>query len=292
MKNFSLWRPIGIVAVLAAVAALLLALLAPAQSAPALTTGCPAHVVNNAFRACYFRGLDPATTDRTRFLGSVQEASLGHPVPGRVYAINHDWGTGPVFDSVAPGNGGSSNDVSGTWRGRLFFPGGHYDVTVWSSGGVRVTVDDDVVLDEWSATDGGRFAAAVSPRHGYHQIVVTWNTPGGRSALLRLHWDRLPDVAHPVVSHIRIETFIVDRQDVCIAGDPWTSGTPMIVRNADGSPAEQWQIEDDRGLPVALPPSDPSLASYAQVACYSFGYTDEEKAAIRRDLAGFANLLS
>jgi hypothetical protein len=261
-------------------------LVAASTSSPA---NCAQPAPRNALRACYYRAAQPGR--RADFVGAVDEPSLGSPVPDRAYGLDHDWGVGPIFAGVAPGPA-PGDAVSASWQGVLRYPAGKYQVTLWSSGGVRLAVDGRNVVNQWGP-DGGRFGVALTLSAGYHLVQLTWYMPGGtgRPSLLRLHWDRLPTVPQSKASRVRVDVFVVTSQQTCIAGDPWVSGPQVVVHNADGSTERAWQVDDVRGLPLGFVPSDPALSQYPQVECYQFGYSPAQVNQIRSDVAGFRDLL-
>jgi PA14 domain len=247
---------------------------------------CPRAYPTGFFRACYFRGTRPGHG----FLGAVDEQPVGTPAPDRAFGLDHRWGYGPVFGGIVP-SAGPGNDVSAIWRGRLLFHGGNYHVTVWASDGVRLRVDGRQVLSEWRQQDA-RFGVALRLSGGYHRVEVAWFAAGrsGEQPRMQLHWDRLPAVATGTAARPVVEVFLIPQQDVCIAGDPWTSGPQVVVHNADGSTERAWQVDDDRDLPRALVPSDPTLSQFSQVECFSFGFSRTELRRIRGQVAGFAEL--
>ena len=253
---------------------------------PSARGGCDTRYAKDAFRVCYYAGADPAAGT---FLGAVTESSLGKPVADRAFGLDHDWSSEPVFGGIGPSTG---QDVSGVWRGRVFFAGGRYQLVLFTSDGARLFVDDRLVIDEWQLGDE-RFGASLDLHRGYHRIRIEWfgSATTWWSTVLRLHWDRVPVAKHPQVSPAVIDVFLLRRQDACIAGDPWTSGDAVRVYNPDGSVYRAWQVDDVRGLPRSLVPSDPALSSYAQVECFSFGFRAEEVAPAVAQIDEFADMI-
>lgn len=261
------------------VGAVLLGAIFFADDAQGARPGCDTRYTNNYFHVCFFSGVDPGTGE---YLGTEKEPKLGRPAPDRTYAINRDWGSGPIFDGIHA-------EISGVWRGRFNFIGGRYQFTVFTSDGVRMYVDEQLVLDEWETSEDV-FAVALELEKGYHKFRIEW-FEGNRtwwSAVLRVHWDKGPTVVDAKTSPVVIDVFMLTRQDVCIAGDPWTSGDPLNIYNADRTVYKSWQIENAQNLPRALKPSDASLATYPQVECFSFGLRPEEIAYARDEVSKFA----
>jgi hypothetical protein len=229
------------------------------------------------FRACYYQGTDPyqGTLIRTE-----EESTFSAPVPDRAFGIDHDWG------------GAVNQASSAIWRGRLYFNAGRYQFTMFGDG-TRLFIDEDLLLDQW-IPDGHwySFGTVIELTEGFHDIRVEWFAAGlsPGSTLVRLHWDRVPTAPEPhQVTPMVINVFLLKKQDVCIAGNPWVSGEPVAIYNPDGSFYRRWQQENE--LPRTLPPSDPSLHNYAQVECFSFGYLPDEIPPILKEVEGFANLI-
>ncbi len=265
-------RILPLVALAALVASALL-IRGEAQGAPT----CDTHYTRDFFHVCFFSGTDP---DTGAFLGTEDEVNLGSPAPDRTYAINRDFGLGPVF-------GGVSDNISGVWRGKVFFSGGRYQLTVFADDGVRLYVDSDVtpVINKWEvqgqnqAVPDQAYVIALELARGYHNVRVDW-FESIETASLRLHWDKVPTIAGAVGSTVIIDAFIVTRQDVCIAGDPPSGGQEFKIYNPDGSLYRSW---DANGL-LILPRSDPN----PEKECFSFGFRPDEITYVRDELAEFA----
>jgi hypothetical protein len=243
---------------------------------------CSTAFAKDFFKVCFYSGTAPGVG---QVLGSQSEATLPSPAPTRAYGIDRDWGSGPVFAGI-------TDDISGVWRGKFFFDGGSYLFTIFGDDGVRVFVDDQVqpVLEKWQ--DGfATYAVARQMDRRYHNIRVEWYERGG-AAQLRFHWDKAPPApAGAKVSPVVLDAFVVKRQDVCVAGNPYSSGEPFSVFNPDGTIARrsdgtalQWQ--QDAAL-TFLQPSDERRVGYSLVECFSFGFTDGEVAAIRNNFTAW-----
>ena len=256
------------------------------------SSGCDPAYPDGFFRACYFEGTDPYTA---ALLGREEESPLGAPVPERTFGIDHDWGNEPVFLGITPGTGGSENDISAIWRGRLYFKAGRYQFTTFARDGVRLFIDEQLLVDEWIPDEFWyRFGTVIELTEGFHNIRVEWFATGltPESTLLRLHWDRVPPPRGPAqVSPIVIDVFLLKKQDICIVGNPWVSGERVAIYEPNGSIYRAWQIEAAADLPRTLPPSDPSLHNYAQVECFSFSYPPGEIPGLRAAVEEFGHLI-
>src|SRR4030095_15059544 len=251
----------------------LLGVFSPSSEALTAPT-CDTHYTKDFFHACFFSGTDP---NAGQFLGTVNEPNVGSPAPDRAYGINRDYGSGPVF-------GGVSDNISGVWRGKFFFDG-RYLFTLFRDDGVRVYIDEQLVLDKWSNTGWATYTLGRQLARGYHNIRCEWYESSS-DAQLRLHWDKGPPVPPGAkVSPLVIDAFVVKRQDVCIAGNPWTSGTPFNIHNPDGSVYKSWQID---GAFTVFPQSDPACQTFPQWENFSFGFTPSEIANARSELNEWA----
>jgi hypothetical protein len=58
-------------------------------------------------------------------------------------SINYDWGSG------GPGNGVDTDNFSVLWTGRFAFSTGSYNFTATADDGIRVWVDENLIIDAW-----------------------------------------------------------------------------------------------------------------------------------------------
>ncbi|MBN1121934.1 MAG: S8 family serine peptidase, partial [Anaerolineae bacterium] len=94
--------------------------------------------------------------------------------------INLDWGSGAPFD------GWGSDEFSFRFERDVYFPGGDYHFEAHSDDGVRVYVDNNIVLDNW--WDGeNRPALTRNLSQGYHQVKVEYYENQG-DAYLSVWW--------------------------------------------------------------------------------------------------------
>ncbi|HEX7455975.1 MAG TPA: Ig-like domain-containing protein [Candidatus Nanoarchaeia archaeon] len=229
------------------------------------------------FHVCYFSGVDPAVGS---YLGGEDEAPLGSPVSNRVFAINHDWGAAPVF-------GGTGDSISGIWRGQLNFEAGTYQLSVFTDDGVRVYLDENLVIDRWDDS-AGAYATALTISSGHHNLRVEWYENTG-SAKLQFHWDKGPTIGSFTPQEAIIEVFILTSQQFCIAGEPWVSGDRFDIYNSDHTVSTSWRRDESVLTPKILKPSDPSLPTYDLVECFEMGFRPEELTYARQQIDAFAD---
>jgi len=98
--------------------------------------------------------------------------------------IDFDWGKGPVVLGM------DDDNFSARWTREADFKDDTYTFTVRSEGGVRVWVDDTLIIDEWDddGTDDKNVSADVDMTSGDHDIKVEYYNRDG-SASVKLTWD-------------------------------------------------------------------------------------------------------
>jgi hypothetical protein len=96
-------------------------------------------------------------------------------------AINYDWGNG------APAPGINADGFSARWTRYIDEPAGTYRFTAVSDDGIRVWIDNELIVNEWNdhavrTTNVDRTLSA-----GHHLITVEYYENGGQ-AVARLSW--------------------------------------------------------------------------------------------------------
>lgn len=132
-------------------------------------------------------------------------------------AINFDWGTG------SPGGGVNSDNFSVNWTAFVYFAEGNYNFHVTVDDGVRLWVDDQLLIDEWRDQPSTTFHASKYLGAGYHSIRLAYYERGG-FAVCKLWWDG----GAPPITEWRGEYY----------GNTWLGGSP-IVRN-DAAVSFDW----------------------------------------------------
>ena len=129
----------------------------------------PAGVFNN-WKGEYFNNV--SLTGQPSFLRDDRE-------------INFDWSTG------SPAAGIAADRFSVRWTRSLNFPAGNYRFDVFADDGVRLWVNNVLVIDQWRNQSDGRFSANVSLNgatslrmeyfedQGRAAVSLSWNPPGG-----------------------------------------------------------------------------------------------------------------
>jgi hypothetical protein len=113
-----------------------------------------------------------------------------------------DWG----LNSPAPGCGLGADEFSARWTRVAAFAPGTYRFTVTADDGVRVRVDDQLVIDEWHPQAMLSKAADIELTGGTHRIVLEYFEQVG-SAAVRFSWSRTPCLAKVAIDRWRGEYF-------------------------------------------------------------------------------------
>jgi hypothetical protein len=96
----------------------------------------------------------------------------------------------------APAPGLPTDNFSARWSRRVNLDGGVYRFYAWVDDGVRLYVDDDLVLDEWHDNSADEVYMVDLDLAGEHSLVVEYYERGG-NALIKLWWDRIGDLPTP-----------------------------------------------------------------------------------------------
>lgn len=106
--------------------------------------------------------------------------------------IDFTWGT----DSPAPGVVNNDN-FSVRWTITLDFSGGRYRFSTETDDGVRLYIDDKLLIDQWRTMPTTRFNTETSLSKGSHTLRLEYFDQSG-SAVVRLGWRKLANQASSV----------------------------------------------------------------------------------------------
>ena len=103
-------------------------------------------------------------------------------------AINFDW------SSAAPMAGGSfpADKFSARWTGDFSFEGGNYTFTTTTDDGVRVWLDDRLLIDSWKDQWNGVNKQGTPVSAGKHRVKMEYYEKGG-GAVAKLGWVKVAD---------------------------------------------------------------------------------------------------
>jgi hypothetical protein len=99
--------------------------------------------------------------------------------------IDFDWG----WESPSPEL--PANQFAVRWTGKYYFEEGRYRFTTTTDDGVRVYVDDRLVLSNWRPMRGTRYAS-INLASGEHDVRVEY-FEAMQAAKARFHWTRIGD---------------------------------------------------------------------------------------------------
>ena len=143
-------------------------------------------------------------------------------------AIDHDWGEGSPAANIA------RDGFSARWTRYVYVAPGVYRFSVTSDDGIRLYVDDRLLIDRWTVRSVRTDTAELSLAGGHHLIRVEYFEQAGMAAA-RASWSRVGDGGSNGSSRWRGEYY--DNRTL--------SGSPALVRYDDrinfnwgeGSPA-------------------------------------------------------
>lgn len=128
-------------------------------------------------------------------------------------AIDFNWG----FNAPAPGIPATGFSVR--WSRTLYFSAGTYRFSGQSDGGVRVWVDNRLVLDQWGGVAGG-YSVDVWLEQGSHTLFIDYGQRR-QPALITFGWTLVGPTPSPSFPDWRGEYF----------GNRDLAGNPVFVRN-------------------------------------------------------------
>lgn len=99
-------------------------------------------------------------------------------------AVSFNWGAG------APAAGLPADNFSARWTRNLSFPAGLYRFALTIDDGVRVWVDNTLIIDQWHDSSPNTYVAEARLSEGTHNIRIEYYERSG-GALIDLRWQRL-----------------------------------------------------------------------------------------------------
>ncbi len=98
------------------------------------------------------------------------------------YPINYDWG------SSSPISGVATDNFSVRWAGNAYFSGGSYTFIATADDGVRVWLDQYLIIDAWRDQGATEYRTTRTVTAGYHNVQVDYYENGG-GAVARFSWE-------------------------------------------------------------------------------------------------------
>jgi len=144
---------------------------------PTVTCGDPN---TNSFLGCYYDNNNFTNLKLTR-----TDAS-----------INFDWGTGSPATDIG------ADTFSAVWQGNFSFDAGDYEFTATADDGLRLYLDNNLVLDKWLDQSTTTYKKTVTLTAGTHLIKYSYYENSGL-AVAKLSWTKTsvtPPTDAPVIS--------------------------------------------------------------------------------------------
>jgi hypothetical protein len=189
-------------------------------------------------------GQPPATTDQWR--GEYfpnRNLSGGPSLVRNDGAIDFNWGTGSPGDTVP------SDNFSARWTRNPYFPGGTYRFVARMDDGMRVYVDDRLIIDDWREAPDRTRTADLELSTGNHRVEVQYFEAGG-SAIAKFSWSQLGGTTPPVTGGGWFGEYFTNQ---------WVSGAPALTRG-DSAINFNW----GNGAPAAGIPADHFSVRWSQ----------------------------
>jgi len=173
---------------------------------------------------------DPALPWRGEFYNNVN--LTGAPALVRDDAcVNFDWGYGSPDGAV------SADHFSARWTTFLYFDAGDYTFHATSDDGVRLWVDEQLLIDQWHDHPVTTYSAVKYLGAGYHSLRIEYYENAG-TGVCKVWWDG--GGAPPVITEWRAEYYnntwlsevAVVRNESAVNYD-WAYGSPATGINAD-----------------------------------------------------------
>jgi hypothetical protein len=96
-------------------------------------------------------------------------------------AINHDWGDGSPSSEI------NDDDFSARWTRTVYFNTGTYRFTATMDDGMRVWVDETLIIDSWTDSQVRSISSDMFLSAGDHAIKVEYYEAGGK-AVAKFSW--------------------------------------------------------------------------------------------------------
>ena len=128
----------------------------------------------------------PSSCESNSFLAKyfANESLDGDPALARCES-----GVGGEWGSEGPGAPIPVDGFSAHWEGTVEFDGGKTVFTVTADDGIRLWVDDDLLVDAWKTQPATTYAAVTNLRKGDHRVVVEYYEADGEAVAL-VSWSR------------------------------------------------------------------------------------------------------
>jgi PKD repeat protein/uncharacterized protein YraI len=149
-------------------------------------------------------------------------------------SINFNWETG------SPGSRVPADNFSVRWTRAMDFKSGTYIFSVWVDDGVRLWIDDDLVIDGWQDGSARQLQAEHQVSGGWHRVKVDYYDRGG-AALIAVNWSRKQESANQPPRASPSGPYSVEEgRPVTLDGNGSTDPDGVIVKH-------EWDFNYDGG---------------------------------------------
>jgi endonuclease YncB( thermonuclease family) len=145
-------------------------------------------------------------------------------------SLDHDWG------GASPGPGVPTDNFSARWVGRHLFADSTYDFAAVADDGVRIWLDDTLIIDGWREQPPTEYRAARPLAAGYHIVRVAYFEHRG-GAVIRLSWQAQ---ATPTPSNTILPIVLTSTPTPSLSPTPTqtatpTTGVPLVPTPVSGT---------------------------------------------------------
>jgi hypothetical protein len=136
--------------------------------------------------------------------------------------INYNW------DWIGPGSGVGNDNFSVRWSGHFNFDAGNYIFRAVADDGIKVWVDDDLIINEWKDQPAQEYKQARSISAGEHEVKVEYYENSDR-ALVEVSWWRV--LKQPDGTYYWTKPPIMERGNLAIPKEifPDGKGVPIEI---------------------------------------------------------------
>ena len=161
-------------------------------------------------------------------------------------AIDHDWG------DDSPSSRVNDDDFSARWTRVIYLNAGAYRFSATMDDGMRVWIDEALVIDSWSDSQVHTQVADLVMTGGEHEIKVEYYEAGGK-AVAKFSWMPIAGLPAPSADHWQGQYFnnmALSGAPVFVRADPaidfdWKMGSPWPTVND-----ERFSVRWTRNTPV------------------------------------------
>lgn len=140
----------------------------------------------------------------------------GDPVLQRTESnLNYDWGNGSPASGIV-----NRDNFSARWKRNVYFPAGSYRFTATMDDGMRVWVDNVLIIESWWDSQMHSMSNDIYLNAGDHEVKVKYYEAGG-GAIARLSWAPVGGPAPVPIANWKGEYF----------NNMSLSGSPVLVRD-------------------------------------------------------------